>query len=96
MADIDFGQSDVPVDRLTRLCATMTDALTSDDEYRDTDKAVILIDDGERGGIVTHGYDSMSEAIVDLLNHVQAMLASMGTGMDIIMVPNTVEGAEPP
>jgi hypothetical protein len=65
-------------DRLTRLCDRITDALEADPEYRDGDKAVIMLDDGQRGGIVLHGYDSDADAMVDLLTHLKAIFEANG------------------
>lgn len=47
-----------PVDRLTRLCDVMTSALEGAPEYKDGDKAILmLINDSGEGGIVLSGYD---------------------------------------
>jgi hypothetical protein len=84
--------SDVPVDRLTRICAAMSAAMDAHPETREGDKAIMFIDDAEHGGIVLHGYgpDQMNEAIGDLFIHLQAMLHSVGKGMDIIAIPDDV------
>ena len=67
-----------PIDRLTRLCDAMTDALEAHPECDDTVKAVIMLDDGERGGIVLHGYDDDTAAMVDLIMHLKAIFEANG------------------
>lgn len=76
-----------PHSRLTRLCAAMTAAMEADPEYRDTDKAIIFLDDGETGGIVLHGYESDSEAMADLIGHLMALFKA--NGKQLIFAPLT-------
>lgn len=67
-----------PHDRLTRLADVMTRALEADGEYHDGDKAIVFLDDGSRGGIVLHGYDRDTDAVADLLVHLQAIMRAKG------------------
>lgn len=67
-----------PHDRLTRLCDAMTSALEADPEHRESDKAIIMLDDGRKGGIVLHGYDSDTDAMADLLTHLRAIFEANG------------------
>jgi hypothetical protein len=74
----------VPVDRLTRLCGAMTEALEAADGYRDGDKAVVMLSDGERGGIGLHGYGDDTAALVDLIIHLQAIFEANGKKLVIM------------
>jgi hypothetical protein len=84
------GQNDVhrtegePYDRLTRLCAAMTDALEANPERGD-EKCIVFLQDGQRGGLQLHGYDDEGEAIVDLFVHLRAILRA--NGQELLMAP---------
>lgn len=70
---------DQPHDRLTRLCDAMIAALEADAEHRDGDKAVIMLDDGDRGGIVIHGYgEDHRRAAAAVLTHLKAIFEAHG------------------
>jgi len=73
-----------PIDRLTRLCDAMTDTLDAHPEHDDSVRAVIMLDDGKRGGIVMHGYESDTDAMVDLLLHLKAMFEAGGKTLMIM------------
>lgn len=79
----DERQYDHPVDRLTRLCAVMTDALEAAPEYTDDVRCIVFMNDAGRGGIQLHGYDDMNAGISDLLVHLRAMFRASGKRMDI-------------
>lgn len=64
-----------PHDRLTELAGVMTAALET--EAEDV-KAVVMLQDGDRGGICLHGYDDDSEAIADLFIHLKAIFEANG------------------
>ena len=69
-----------PHDRLTRLCAAMTDALERDPEYAETVKCIVFLDDGDRGGIQLHGaWEDDAEAMTALLVHLRAIFRANGT-----------------
>lgn len=73
------SSDNTPFDRLTTLCSEMTKVL-DDDDNKDV-RAVIMIDDGERGGIQIHGYDgdnATGEAVTDLILHLRSILRLMG------------------
>jgi hypothetical protein len=78
-----------PHDRLTRLCAAMTDALDAHPEHGD-EKCVVFLQDGERGGLQLHGYDDDAEAIADVLFHLQAIFAANGS--QLLIAPLGGEG----
>lgn len=73
-----------PHDRLTRLCAAMMSALEADPEYRDGDKAIIMLDDGVKGGLVLSGYDNDTQAMVDLLCHLRAIFEVNGKRLMVL------------
>jgi hypothetical protein len=73
-----------PHDRLTRLCAVMTDALDADRERGD-EKAVVFLQDGRQSGLQMHGYENDSDALVDVLMHLRAILRSKGNDLRVIV-----------
>jgi hypothetical protein len=83
----DPTRSDAPVDRLTRLCAAMTEALDAHPERGDEKCIVFLQDAGESGlgGLQLHGYDDDKDAMVDLLIHLKAIFES--NGMQFMVMP---------
>ena len=82
-----------PHDRLTRLAAAMTDALETDPEYQDGDKAIVMLDDGTRGGIVLHGYDDDVQAMTDLLCHLKAIFEANGKRLELGFGDNLMDAA---
>lgn len=83
-----------PHDRLTRLCAAMMDVFDVHAEHGEGDKAIVMLDDGHRGGIVLHGYDDDMDAMVDLLVHVRAVFRASGKDLQLITVPDSPEGID--
>lgn len=75
-----------PHDRLTRLCDVMTRALEADPEYRDGDKVIVFLDDGDRGGIQLFGYESDVDAMADLLTHLKAIFEANGKTLMIMPI----------
>jgi uncharacterized Rossmann fold enzyme len=63
----------------------MTDALEAHAEFRDGDRAIVMLDDGSRGGIVLHGYDDETHALADLVTHLQAIFEA--NGKTLILAP---------
>lgn len=82
--------ADEPMDRLTRMADAMIKAMEVHPEYDEDDKCIVLVDDADRGGIALHGYASVESAIVDLMNHLQALLYSVGRKMELAFVPDDV------
>lgn len=77
-----------PHDRLTRICDAMTGALEAQAEYRDGDKAVIMLtnDAAGEGGIGMHGYDDDDTgAMVDLFLHLKAIFEA--NGKTLVLMP---------
>lgn len=73
-----------PHDRLTRLCDAMTKTLEEHPERGD-EKCIVFLQDGERGGLVLHGYDDDSEAMADLLVHLRAIFRA--NGKELLIAP---------
>lgn len=71
-----------PHDRLTRLCAAMTDALDAHPERGD-EKCIVFLQNTDRGGIQLHGYDDDTEAMTDLLMHLRAIFKANGKDLQI-------------
>lgn len=55
----------------------MTAALESE-PAADGVKAIVMLDDGARGGICLHGYDDDVDAMADLLAHIKALFEANG------------------
>jgi hypothetical protein len=87
MADV--KRTGEPHDRLTELCATMTDALDGELEPGEDVKAVVMLQDGERGGLQMHGYDDDTDAIVDVFLHLRAIFEAQGKTLMISPVLGT-------
>lgn len=79
-----------PFDRLTSLCAEMTTVLDTE-ENADVQAVIFLMAD-ERGGIQTHGYPDLNDAMVDLFVHLRAMFRATGRDLEFIAVPQSPEG----
>jgi hypothetical protein len=73
-----------PTDRLTRLCAAMTDALDAHPE-RGEEKCIVFLQDGKIGGLQMHGYDDDKEAVADLFIHLRAIFRA--NGQDLAFAP---------
>jgi len=82
----DVNTSNEPHSRLTRLTNKAIDAVVSDPEYTNEIKLLVLIDDGENGGIGLSGYDGTDEAITDLLTHLDAVVQSTGRKMMVVPI----------
>ena len=60
--DPDYNRRTIePHDRLTRLCAVMTDALDNDPETTDDVKCIVFLQDGDRGGIPSSNGDALTD-----------------------------------
>lgn len=78
-----------PHDRLTRLCAAMTETLDAHPERGEEKCIVFLADPGEEGarsGLTLHGYDSDTEAMIDLFMHLKAIFAANGKDLKLFPV----------
>lgn len=81
-----------PHDRLTRICAAMTDALESHPEARGTEKCAIFLDDDGRGGLILHGWDDDTDALVHLFMHFRAIMRANGKDLEFIGIPDDANG----
>lgn len=85
-------QGDEPMDRLTRLTVEMTKVL---DEPENADiKAIVFLDDDQRGGIQIHGYEDYTEAMAYLFAHIQAVFKANGKDIDFVGIPDSPEGID--
>lgn len=84
-----------PHDRLTRLCAAMTDALDAHPERGD-EKCIVFLqsEHDQRGGLQLHGYHDDTEAIADLLMHLRAIFQA--NGKQLLIAPLGHEGIRQP
>lgn len=89
----DVRVSNTPIDRLTGLCARMTEVL--EEPGNEDVKAIVFLQDGEHGGIQTEGYDNQMDAMVDLFVHLRAMLRSVGKDVTIIGLNSAFPEADP-
>ncbi len=79
-------QYEEPQDRLTRVCDAMTNTFDAHPETRATDKCMVFLDDGSRGGIVLHGYEDSTDAFIDLLMHLKAIFKAQGKQLDLMFI----------
>lgn len=77
-----------PHDRLTRMCDEAIRAFETHPEHREDDKCIIFLDDGKRGGIVLHGYDDDTDAMVDLFMHLRAIFRANGKELGFVPMPD--------
>jgi len=82
----DVRRDDKPHDRLTRICDSMTKTFDLHPEHRKGDKCIVFLDADNTGGIVLHGYEDDTEAMVNLLMHLKAMFAANEKQMDIMFL----------
>lgn len=76
-----------PHDRLTRLCAAMTDTLDAHPDRGDT-KCVVFLDSysEKKSGLVIHGYDDDAEALAAVLVHLRAIFRANGKDLQFLPV----------
>jgi hypothetical protein len=77
-------RSHQPHDRLTRITERVISTIEADPEYREGDHAIVFMDDGNRGGIGMHGYESDTEAMADLLLHLKAIFEANGKTLTLV------------
>jgi hypothetical protein len=85
-------RSEDPSDRATRLCAAMTDALEAHPEYGDDVKGAIFLRLGDQGGLVLHAYEDDADAVMDVVQHLQAIFEANGGDVSIMIVPEVGHG----
>lgn len=67
-----------PHDRLTKLCAEMTDVLDAKGGDAADVKCIVFLNDADRAGLQIHGYEDDTEAMADLLVHLKAIFEANG------------------
>lgn len=85
-----------PHDRLTQIADDVFRALRNHPDAEGV-KAVLMLDDGKRGGIVMHGYfnsekeptdeemrDATTHAMTDLFMHLRAMFKAVGKELSLV------------
>lgn len=81
-----------PFDRLTKLCAVMTDALDTALELEAVEtgeeiqpvRVIILMDSDDKAGAEMLGYENATEGTVALLQHLKALLNAQGKKMGLM------------
>jgi hypothetical protein len=92
MTDEPRRTEDQPHDRLTRICAAMTDSFDAHAEHHADDKCMVFLDGDGQGGLVLHGYDDDMEAMVHLLMHLRAVFRANGKDLQIVSIPDDASG----
>ena len=64
----------------------MTDVFDHHPEHVGGDRCIVFLDDGDKGGIVIHGYEDFADAMTDLLMHMRAIFKANGKQMDIMFM----------
>jgi len=87
-------RSTVATDRLTRLAAAATDAFDAHPEHQVGDRCMVFVasEKDQRNGLVLHGYDKDSDAIIDLLVHLRAIFRANGRDLHVVPIGTTPEG----
>lgn len=81
-------RSEKPVDRLTRLTVAMTDALDAHPERGDEKCVIFLRSESDQcGGLQMFGYDDDSDALIDVLVHLQAVFRANGSDLAFAPMP---------
>ena len=73
-----------PHDRMTALCAEMTDTLEKRDDSENI-RSIVLLQEGENGGIQLGNYESIDQAIDDLTLHLKVLLKGEGKTLGSIL-----------
>lgn len=78
-----------PRDRLTRLCDEMLKVLDAKGAEVEDVKALVMLQDAEKGGIATYNYgeDGDLDAATDLFMHLKAIFEA--NGMSLLLAPLT-------
>lgn len=81
----DVTRTNVPIDRLTDLANTMVRCLEDQPDVDDV-KAIVMLNDSERGGICLHGYESDAQAMAEMFIHLRAIFRASGKDLSIITI----------
>lgn len=85
-------RSDEPRDRKTRIANRVSDLIEHDPEYIDGDRAIVTILDGEGGGIGLFGFESDTDAMVDLFIMLRSIARANGKDLEYVAIPDSPEG----
>lgn len=88
MNDVRRSEGD-PLDRLTALCSEMSKVL--EEKGDGSEKCVIFLQDGKRGGLQMFNYEEDAEAIADLFLHLQAIFEANGKTLMFAPMPGSPE-----
>jgi hypothetical protein len=69
----------------------MTKTLDEHPEHG-SEKCIVFLQDGERAGLVLHGYEEDTEAMADLLIHLRAIFRANGKDLHIVPVGEVGHG----
>lgn len=83
MGDVTRTEDD-PRGRLTGIAATVLENLAGHPDYREGDKAIVMLDADHEGGIGLHGWEDDAEAAAALFVHLQAIVEAGGGRLEII------------
>lgn len=81
-------------DRLTRIGGRLIDVLEADPEYRAGDRAIVMLNDEQNGGIALGGYSDYefpdTSAVADMFVHLEAIFRA--NGKKLVIAPLGGEG----
>lgn len=78
--------SSSPDGRMSRILNDLLEALKAHSEHWETDKVILLMDDGSNGAIGMWGYDSARDSMTDMMAHTVALFAACGVHVQPIPV----------
>jgi hypothetical protein len=95
----DVRRTNEPHDRLTALCAAMTEALDAHPWSGPDVRCVVFLQDGRMGGLQIHGYQPdddaedpdvnvSAQAVADVFSHLKAIFHANGQELQIHPMPN--------
>lgn len=82
MTTANSGVTEEPHDRLTRLCAQMTEVLNTPDNA--DVQAGVFLSAGDTAGLVFHGFTDSIEGVAAVFLHLQAVFEANGKRMDFM------------
>src|SRR5262245_21580642 len=85
-----------PVDRLTRIAERVSELIEDDPEYRDGDRAIVSIFDPDHAGTGLFGYESDTDAMVDMFLLLRAVARANGKDLEYVGIPDSPAGLADP
>ena len=77
-------RSTTPHSDLTQVANAMLTTFAQDKRTPEHARAIVMLTDGKHGGVATSGYDKDSEAIADLVMHLQGVLRANGKDLKLL------------